>query len=142
MTSSRDEELIELADRIVHVARKLNVRMQQDPQIITLTPLEAHAMRHIDHHPGITSSRLAADLELRTSNASTVLRSLVEKNLLQRENSTEDRRVVRYVLTDTAAETIRRLHEHWVAGLGSAIPDSVDPGAALEILRLLEDALE
>ncbi len=142
MTLSRDKALIELADRIMHVSRKLNVRMQQDPQIVTLTPLEAYVVRHIDHNPGITSSRLAADLELRTSNASTVLRTLVEKSLLHRESSPDDRRVVRYALTDTATASIARLHEQWVTGIGAALPDSVNPAAALEVLRLLEDALE
>jgi DNA-binding MarR family transcriptional regulator len=125
----------------VHVARKLNARMLQDPQIVPLTPLEAHVVRHIDHNPGITSSRLAADLELRTSNASTVLRTLVEKSLLRRESSPDDRRVVRYTLTETAVDSVERLHAQWVADVGAALPDALDPTAALEVLRTLEDAL-
>jgi hypothetical protein len=123
---SRDEALIELADRTVHVARKLNARMLQDPQIVPLTPLEAHVVRH---------------LELRTSNASTVLRTLVEKSLLRRESSPDDRRVVRYTLTETAVDSVERLHAQWVADVGAALPDALDPTAALEVLRTLEDAL-
>jgi len=137
----RDEALVELADRIVHIARKLNARTHQDPQIVPLSPLEALVLRHVDQNPGITSSHLAADLELRTSNASTVLRTLVEKSLLRRESDPDDRRAVRFALTDTAVDSVERLRTQWAESLGAALPGTADPAEALAVLRALEEAL-
>lgn len=139
--TSRDEALVELADRIVHIARKLNARTHQDPQIVPLSPLEALILRHVDQNPRITSSRIAADLELRTSNASTALRALVEKSLLRRESHPEDRRAVRFTLTSTAVDSVERLRAQWTTTLEAALPDTMDPVDALAVLRALEDGL-
>lgn len=135
-----DDVFADLADRIVHVARKLSAHQYRDPQVVPLSPLEAMVLRHVDRNPGITSTQLADDLELRSSNASTVLRSLVAKELLARMPDPEDRRAAHFALTDTARDSVVRLRAEWSKTLRAMLPDTIDPHAALGVLEALDDA--
>jgi len=139
---SREDALADIADRIVHVARLLTARGFTDTTIVPLSPLEALVVRHVDRHPGITSSQVAADLELRTSNTSTILRGLIEKGMVERSEDAADRRAAHHRLTDDARVSIARLRAEWSRKLGAALPDAIDLDAALDVLTLLENRLE
>ncbi len=140
-STARDAILADLADRIVHIARRLNARQQQDPQIVTLSPLEALVLRHVDLNTDISSSQLAADLELRSSNASAVLRSLIEKDLIHRHTDPHDRRGARFELTAAAHDSIDRLRSVWARALGGGALDDLDLGAVLAALTQMESSL-
>lgn len=137
----RDEVLAELADRIVHVARKLTAHPLRNPEIVPLSPLEAMVLRQVDRHPETSSTQLAADLGLRTSNASTVLRSLIEKGLLTRHSDPADRRAARFSLTAAASVSIVRLRAEWSRSLAQALPKDATPDAALAFLEQLDESL-
>ena len=139
--ASRDETLADIADRIVHVARLLTARGFADTTIVPLSPLEALVVRHIDRHPGITSSHVAANLELRASNTSTILRGLVEKGMVARTEDPSDRRAAHFTLTADAHVSIARLRAEWSGKLGAALPATVDLDGALEVLTALENEL-
>jgi DNA-binding MarR family transcriptional regulator len=134
--------LADLADRIVHIARKLNARPHRDLGIVPLSPLDALVLRHVDRHPEVSSTQLATDLELQTSNASTVLRRLVDKGLLARHPDPDDRRAARFTLTGTARDSITRLRAEWSRALSDALPETLNPEAVLAVLDALEDSLE
>ena len=137
----RDEALADLADRIVHVARRLTARANANPAVTRLSTLEAMALRHVDQHPGIASSQLAADLELRTSNASTVLGSLVDRGFLHRANDPDDRRAAHFTLTDEARHSVALVRADWSARLREHVPDSADLDALRDLLDTIGEAL-
>lgn len=140
---SPDEALLaDLADRIVHVSRLLTARVTETPEIVPVSSLEALVLRHVDRHPGISSSQIAANLQLRTSNASTVLRSLGEKGMLRRENDPMDGRAAHFVLTDLARDSVRHVRSIWSSMLGSSLPEGADVEATLALLSALEDGLD
>lgn len=140
--SPADATLADIADRIVHIARVLNTRTVDNPNVVPISSLEALVLRHVDRHPGISSSHIAANLQLRTSNASTVLRSLVDKGMLSRANDPSDGRAVHFSPTPLARDSIRHLRAEWSALLGAHLPDGSDTEAALELLSAFEDGLD
>lgn len=140
--SAHEALLADVADRIVHISRFLTARTAANPDIVPVSSLEALVLRHVDRHPGISSSQVAADLRLRTSNASTVLRSLVDKGMLRRENDPADGRAAHFTLTTVARESIRHVRAEWSTMLGAALPAGSDVHGALALLSALEDGLD
>lgn len=141
MTPSGDEQAADLADVLISVARKIAARADEDPGFITLTPLESLVMRHIDKHPGITPSRIASAVGLRTSNASAALRSLEAKGFITREPDPRDRRTVHIHPTRAAADNLRRVRRVWHALLSPHLADPAATAGAVAFLTRLDDAL-
>lgn len=109
MSGRREEDLADLADAILGIARTVSERGFRDGRIVPLSPLEILTLRHIRRHPGITPTRLGLDLAVKSSNTSTALRGLEEKNFIRREPDPGDRRSVRIYVTDTALDSVRRV---------------------------------
>jgi DNA-binding MarR family transcriptional regulator len=133
--ASRDDALADLADVVLSVARKIHARTSEASDAIPLTPLEALAMQHIDRRPGITSSEFAADLSLKSSNASAALRELERKGLVRRDPDPLDRRTVRVTATARAHENLLRVRRAWTNLLSGL------PAEATELLRSVEREL-
>lgn len=140
--TSRAESLAELADLVLHVARRISGHRFEDRRIVRLSQLESLALRHIDRQHGLSSSQLATDLGLRSSNASAVVRSLEAKQLITRTPDPEDRRAVRLHPTEVARENIRYVRGEWATLLEGALPRDASPSTAIEVLRQLERGLE
>lgn len=140
--SPDEARLADVADRIVYISRVLTTRIAEHAEIVPVSSLEALVLRHVDRHPGISSSQVASNLQLRTSNASTVLRSLVEKGMLRRENDPADGRGARFALTPLARESVRNVRSIWSSMLGGALPEGADIEATLGLLSALEDGLD
>ncbi|MDR6198146.1 DNA-binding MarR family transcriptional regulator [Microbacterium sp. SORGH_AS428] len=139
--ASREDALADLADVVLSVARKIHARTSEASDAIPLTPLEALAMQHIDRRPGITSSEFAADLSLKSSNASAALRELERKGLVRRDPDPLDRRTVRVTATARAHENLLRVRGAWTKLL-SDLPAEADRLAeATDLLRSVEREL-
>lgn len=141
MTTSGDEQAADLAHVLISVARKIAVRADEDPGVVTLTPLESLVMRHIDKHPGITPSRIASAVGLKTSNASAALRTLEAKGFITREPDPRDRRTVHIHPTRAAADNLRRVRQVWDSLLRPHLDSPAATAAAVDFLTALDDSL-
>ncbi|GAA2181404.1 hypothetical protein GCM10009785_16150 [Brooklawnia cerclae] len=137
----RGDDLGALADLTVRIARKLAAHRFQDPEIMPLSDLDGMVLRHIDDHPGISPSQLAADLVLQTSNASASLRSLEAKGFLTRVPDPSDGRCVQLFPTDAARRSSERVRAEWGRLLDPLVPPEADVPATVVLLRALDSSL-
>lgn len=144
-TEPRRRELapvVELADAVLHLARRLGSHRFADPGIVPLSQLERLVLQYVNRNPGVTPSELAHDLALRSSNASTALNGLVKSGQLRREEDPADKRAVRLYITKAAEESIRLVHREWQALFAAArISDSALRDAA-QTLHTLDAAMD
>lgn len=98
-----EADLADLAEAIIGVGREL--RLRPYPDVVELTASEAHVMRHIDHHPGVTPSELARATGLQRSNMSTALRTLENRGFVERRTDPHDARGVNLFPTRRAGRT-------------------------------------
>ncbi|TDO07389.1 MarR family protein [Mycobacterium sp. BK086] len=131
-----DSALADLAEAIIGVSRELRLHLYAD--VVELTASEAHVMRHIDRHPGVTPSDLARATGLQRSNMSTALRALEGRGFVERRADPHDARGINLFPTDRAAENLTRLRRQWAQALSSALGD--DATNAVAATALLERA--
>ena len=135
-----DVELADLAEAILGVGRELRLRIDGD--VVQLTASEAHVMRHIDHHPGVTPSDVARATGLQRSNLSTALRALEGRGFVERRTDPHDARGVNLFPTDRAGENLTRLRRQWAEKVAAALgDDQTDVVAAKALLERLEVGL-
>lgn len=121
-----DDPLVELADLVLHVERKLRSYPLQDPSLPRLSPLECLVLLHIAAHPGAAPSALASNLLLTSSNTSTALRGLIGKGQVERRPDPTDRRGVNLYLTEDAERcvaTVQGMYHDLLAPLGLPAAD-------------------
>jgi DNA-binding MarR family transcriptional regulator len=135
-----DGELADLAEAIMGVGRELRLRIDGD--VVQLTASEAHVMRHIDHHPGVTPSDVARATGLQRSNLSTALRGLENRGFVERRADPHDARGVNLFPTHRAADNLKRLRRQWAQHLERALDgDLKNAKAAKALLERIETAL-
>lgn len=139
-TSERDA-LVEFADLVQHVARKLRASLAQLPELSPLTQFECLTLHYVHNHPGVSPSDLAHDLTLRASNASTAVRGLIEKGQLQRAVDPSDRRAARLYTTAEAEQAIALVQTTWHELLAQVDLPREDTEAALRALRAIDATL-
>ncbi|WP_319437392.1 MarR family winged helix-turn-helix transcriptional regulator [Mycobacterium sp. RTGN5] len=127
-----DSELADLAEAILGVGRELRMALSAD--VIHLTAQEAHVMRHIDHHPGVTPSDVARATGLQRSNLSTALRTLERRGFVERRADPHDARGVNLFPTDLAADNLTRLRRQWASQMTRAVGDDRQAIAAAKAL--------
>lgn len=137
------EQLADLADLVMAVARAIKLRIAADPSVFDLSPTEVMVLRYIDHHPGASPSAVAADTGLQRSNLSRALRDLEAKQLVRRSPDPADNRQSLLQSTDLAAQNLARIRALWSDLLGDALEGTGahDIAAALELLGTLERGL-
>lgn len=136
-----DEELADLADVILALARVISADRRRDPEFVTLTHTEITVMRFIDRNPGASPAAVAAGTGLQRSNASRTIGDLEAKGLVSRTDSETDGRQVRLRPTGRAAANRERLRGNWARLLSSAGADPRNLAAALAYLAELESGL-
>jgi DNA-binding MarR family transcriptional regulator len=145
-----DSELADLAEVILGVGRELRLRIDtgaagpatSDADVVQLTPSEAHVMRHIDHHPGVTPSDVARATGVQRSNLSTALRALERRGFVERRADPHDARGINLFPTDRSADNIERLRRQWANQMASALGgDFENVVVAKALLQRVEAAL-
>ncbi|HRN83196.1 MAG TPA: MarR family transcriptional regulator [Hyphomicrobium sp.] len=139
--SGRSDPLIELADTVLHIARKLSAYSLQNPEVVPLSPLECLVLLHVHQHPGVSPSNLAQELALRSSNASTALRGLIEKGQLERTSAPSDGRAARLHLTPLAERSIEIVRRTWRELLAPAGIPAQDLKVAVRVLAAINATL-
>lgn len=140
---SRSEQLADLADVVMAVSRAIKLRTATDPSVLDLSVTEVTVLRHIDHHPGVSPSAVAAGTGLQRSNLSRALRDLEAKQLVRRSTDTADNRQSLLHSTELAAENLARIRSIWSGMFVEALDGSGDHdiAAALDLLSALERGL-
>lgn len=137
----RAEQLADLADVVMTVARAVRSQASADPDVVELSATEVTVLRFIDHHPDVSAGAVAAATGLQRSNLSRALRDLEAKGLVRRSADPSDSRQVVLRSTRRAAENLARLRHIWATLLGDALAASGeehDIASALELLHALE----
>lgn len=137
---STDTQSADLAEVILGIARELRLRIDADPDHLTLS--ESHVMRYINHRPGVAPSDVARHTGLQRSNVSTALRALEKRGLLERRSDPADARAVRLFPTERATVDLARLRRQWSGQICAALGDATARvGDVLAVLDRLETAL-
>lgn len=137
----RAEQLADLADVVMSVARAVRSQAAADPDVVELSATEVTVLRYIDHHPDVSAGTVAAGTGLQRSNLSRALRDLEAKGLVSRSADPADSRQVVLRSTRRAAENLARLRTIWARLLGDALAASGeehDITSTLTLLRALE----
>ncbi|GMA36920.1 MarR family winged helix-turn-helix transcriptional regulator [Demequina litorisediminis] len=137
----RADHLADIATAAISVARKIQGEPFDDPEIIPLVHLDRIVLRHIHRYPGIHPSALAADLGLQPSNASTAIRSLTAKGMVDKTKDPADKRAVRLHTTDLGESVTARVRRAWADLLDPLIAADDDAVRLARLLVDLDDAL-
>ncbi|MBB1159787.1 MULTISPECIES: MarR family winged helix-turn-helix transcriptional regulator [Amycolatopsis] len=135
----KDEQLFEVADLILAVARHINAAKEANAE--SGTPLEGAVMRFVDRHPGTTVNAAAEATQMISSNVSRAVRGLENKGLLRREADPEDARRVRLYPTPKAAENLQKLRDTWSALLDGTFTGPAEIDALIKTLHGIEARL-
>lgn len=141
MTTDRTAQLADLAHLVLSVARDIRLNGHADPEIIEISELESLVMGHIEHHPGVSPSRLCTAVGIRSSNTSAVLRALEAKGLIRRNPDPDDRRAVAVHPTALAEGNLERVRAEWSQLLAQHLDDTVDIEAAIDVLRGIDRSI-
>lgn len=133
--------LMEVADSILHIARKLNTLSSRDASVIPLSNLESLLLMKIERQPGISPSELSQTLALRSSNTATALRELAEKGMVERRPDPRDKRASRLYITQTAIDSIMMVHRGWTDLLTQASIPEEALKETINVLMILDKTL-
>lgn len=117
MTSVSDADLTALADTVLKLASKVDLRAPALRDVIPLTGTEIAVIREIHLLQRPSPSQIAEATGLQRSNVSTALRSLEARGLVVREHRGGNARSVELVPTPLAAEFLDQIHDYWVRRL-------------------------
>lgn len=121
--------------------RKLGERYMQWQDSITrermgeLNKHDASVILFLGQDGECTMSELAMKIKLTVSSATLIADKLVDKGLVSRQRSLDDRRVVRVALTDEGAGLYRAVEET-ILGLGRAMLQALDRSEQDNLLGL------
>ena len=99
----------------------LRLRAPTDAGLAELPPSEIEVLRLVSMHPGCGILFLTERTKMRQANASTTVRSLVERGLLQKQTDPRDRRAVQLSPTPQAMRDLQALRAVWLKRLQSSI---------------------
>ncbi len=134
-------DLADLAAAVLVLARRLHAAEQRAEGLVPLSGVEVLVMHHVDRHPGVSPSALAAAVGLKPSNASAAIRALEQKGLLERRRAEGDARCVELWSTARSAENLSSLRAHWRGLLAPHVDDLDSAASAAAFLEQIDEAL-
>lgn len=111
----------ELLSTIGRFRRTVRALTQSGLDTSGLTESQAEFLRLVGRQPGISVSAAAAELRLAANTASTLVSKLTSSGLLARTLDTDDRRVVRLQLTESAQQLANESRAARRAALASVL---------------------
>ncbi|MER5438422.1 MarR family transcriptional regulator [Streptomyces sp. NPDC002790] len=119
------------------------------PEVAGLEPLsnsELAVVKQVLSTPGVTGGEISRRLGMRQSNVSAAVRGLVERGLVERERSAEDRRITWLLPTEKSLGAVESIAVTWSKTLRSALseltPEQADAiESATDALRALDTVL-
>ncbi len=138
--SSSEEHLARLDSLWSHITRKVSAevnRQTQDAHDEPLTGAQLFTLRVLRKRGALTMSALADALGVTQSSANGLIERLVETGFVSRDRDSEDRRVVRVMLTSSGLERLRRGEERRARALATYF-SVLDPEELALLVRLFE----
>jgi DNA-binding MarR family transcriptional regulator len=136
------EQLAALADVVLDLAHKLDIRNPKLRDVVPLTGTEVAVIREIHRNPNLTPSQLAEATGLQRSNISTAVRTLETGGLVMREQVPGDARSITLAPTPRAAESVARINAYWVDRLAETPAESLaEAVTALDSLKRIAASL-
>jgi DNA-binding MarR family transcriptional regulator len=136
-------QLAALADVIVDLAHKLDIKNPNLRDVVPLTGTEMVVIREVHRHPHVTPSQLAEATGLHRSNISTAVRTLETGGLVVREQVPGDARSITLAPTARAVESVARINAYWADRLAAAPAESLaEVVAALGALDRIAASLD
>jgi DNA-binding MarR family transcriptional regulator len=116
----------------------IRLRAPTEAGLAELPPSELEVLRLVSMHPGCGILFITEHTKMRQANASTAVRSLVERGLLQKQVDPRDRRAVQLSATRQASQDLEALREVWNKRIKSALTAaSISEDEYREFARLL-----
>lgn len=131
------EELADLAEMVLNLAREINLHTAANEDLIHLTATEINVLRYVDRHPGTIPKQAAHRVRLQRSNFSVALHSLKEKGMISVVADECDGRSVRLFPTEAATNNLAHHRIQWAELLAAALRDNMDIHGCLQVLAQL-----
>ena len=103
--SSRIQEMLTLVKRIMSVVKQ---NFESDFKKMGVTQSQILVMRVLNHYGDMKVSDISKELDLSNSTVSGIIDRLVEKKIVQRKRSDEDRRIVMISLADEYRQPVKK----------------------------------
>lgn len=103
--SSRIQEMLTLVKRIMSVVKQ---NFESDFKKMGVTQSQILVMRVLNHYGDMKVSDISKELDLSNSTVSGIIDRLVEKKIVQRKRSEEDRRIVMISLADEYRQPVKK----------------------------------
>lgn len=132
-----DNVVADLAELVLVTARKIQMHGLHNAAAIELRAVDSLVMSYIGRHPGESPTRIAAEMGLKSSNASAALRSLESTGLITRSPDPGDGRGVRVFPTPAAWRNRSLIRSEWAAILRVVV--QADDGRIRPAVGLLAD---
>jgi len=136
------EELADLAEVVLNIARAINLHTAANEDLIYLTATEINVLHFVERHPGTMPKQVAQGVRLQRSNFSVTLRSLKEKGMINVVADACDGRCVRLFPTDTARNNLAHHRIQWADFLAAALSKDTDVHGCLQVLAQISEVLE
>lgn len=130
----REALLNEIDEALPEIMRRLLHRRPITPKEMELTLAQMRALRKITDHPDCTMGELARSLGVRMSTATGLVDRLIQRGLVEREASQEDRRVILVRLSGRG----RRAHHAIQRKVRSRMAAATQDLSAAELARIAE----
>jgi DNA-binding MarR family transcriptional regulator len=101
--------------------RTIDAAAEQDPGLDSLPRSELEIMRLLVRRPGLSVGQVARELGLQRTNASTGVRALVRRGLLDSERAAADGRITHLTPTELAIRNRDLREDAWTAALGERL---------------------
>ncbi|MEF2978498.1 MarR family winged helix-turn-helix transcriptional regulator [Subtercola sp. YIM 133946] len=136
----------ELAITLRELAWTVHRRAPERAGVGPIPTTELVLLKQVMETPGATVGELSQTLGLHQPNTSAAIRILVQRGLVARETSDEDRRVSKIVPTELAATEHGAIAEEWAGSVDAALENlsvehKVALNRALDALQALDRAL-
>jgi DNA-binding MarR family transcriptional regulator len=112
-TPARDVQELAVALHDLAWALPRAVDAEVEAELDPLPPTELEVLRLLVRRPGLNLGEVAEELSLQPSNASTTVRMLVARGLVERRDDENDGRVTRLFPTQAASKTGRVREQEW-----------------------------
>lgn len=124
----------------LHVGRVyalLTFQLERDLAPLRLTPKEVSCLWLVNANPGIPQAALARFFGIERSSVNVVIKSLIQRELVQAEQNRDDRRIFGLFISDAGRDLLARAkeavaeHERWLC-------EPLADGETAELRRILE----
>ncbi len=130
-----------LKDALYEIVRNMEAIDQQNTQDYGITVAQSYALLTFPRHESISMSDLSEQMRLAKSTMTRVIDQLVERGLVERETSAEDRRIVQVKLSEKGHTMQREMEADYQRFFEMVLAELDEPESVVTALEKLAVAL-